>query len=321
MTLDLRARLERCVIPAAPVPFRADGSIDRDSHRTYVEWMAHQSMGGVAVWAHTGRGLRLSAEERAWVLDAWCQGLRDVPVICGVGVEGSATLPREARALTDTVISSTVDMACAAKRGGARGLLVHPPTALSGLADADSRIVALHAALTDVGLPIIAFYLYEAAGGVSYGSGVVEKLLALEGVIGIKVATLDSVMTFQELAPIVQQSSALLITGEDRFLGYSLMLGATCALVGIAAACTDVTVGLLDAWFKRDLATFVRRSHQLDVFAAATFVPPMEGYVQRMLWALTADGVIPPALDRHAPPLPAAEHDRVRAAVQRLRAK
>ena len=317
---DLRTRLERRVIPAVPVPCRADGSIDRDSHRTYVEWMANQPIGGVAVWAHTGRGLRLTAEERAWVLDAWCQRLGDAPVICGVGVEDKATLPREPRALTDAVIGSSVEMACAAKRGGARGLLVHPPTALRGLADAETRILALHAAVAEVGLPIVAFYLYEAAGGVSYGSKVVEQLLALDGVIGIKVATLDSVMTFQELAPVVQRSSALLITGEDRFLGYSLMLGATSALVGIAAACTDVTVGLLDAWFERDLAMFVRRSQQLDVFAAATFCSPMEGYVQRMLWALSAEGVIPPAFDRHAPPLPAAGQDRVRAAVQRLRA-
>jgi len=31
----------------------------------------------------------------------------------------------------------------------------------------------------------------------------------------------------------------------------------------------------------------------LDAFACATFRDPMESYVQRMLWALEADGVVP----------------------------
>ena len=43
---------------------------------------------------------------------------------------------------------------------------------------------------------MIAFYLYEAAGGVAYDDDTLRALLDLPEVIGIKVATLDSVMTF-----------------------------------------------------------------------------------------------------------------------------
>ena len=49
-------------------------------------------------------------------------------------------------------------------------------------------------------LPVIAFYLYEAAGGVAYDDATLHAILELPEVVGIKVATLDSVMTFQRIA-------------------------------------------------------------------------------------------------------------------------
>lgn len=57
-------------------------------------------------------------------------------------------------------------------------------------------------------------------------------------VLWIKVATLDSVLTFRGIAALVQSraSDKVLITGEDRFLGYSLMAGTDAALVGMGAA-------------------------------------------------------------------------------------
>ena len=61
-------------------------------------------------------------------------------------------------------------------------------------------------------------------------------------------------------------------------------------------------------------------SHAVDRFAAATFVDPMEGYVQRMLWALADDGVLPSeASDPFGPGLSALERSRVRGAVRELR--
>ena len=64
-----------------------------------------------------------------------------------------------------------------------------------------------------------------------------DAILDLPAVVGIKVATLDSVMTFQHVAEIVRRHPGkLLITGEDRFLGYSIMMGAdAAALLGVEA--------------------------------------------------------------------------------------
>src|SRR5947199_9672669 len=98
--------------------------------------------------------------------------------------------------------------------------------------------------------------------------------------IGTKVATLDSVMTCQRLAGLIREyPEKLLITGEDRFFGYSLTMGAQAALVGRGAALTNLQTALVEAFHPGDLAQFVRSSGICDRLPAATFTAPMEGYV------------------------------------------
>jgi 4-hydroxy-tetrahydrodipicolinate synthase len=263
-----------------------------DVQRAYAQWMATQPVAGVAVWAHTGRGPHLADAQRRVVLAAWRAALPDKVIVAG---------------------AHSPDMARDAKRGRADALLAFPRR---------DDPAAYHAALARE-LPVIAFYLYEAAGGVAYDDATLHAILGLPGVIGIKVATLDSVMTFQRIAALVREHPGkLLITGEDRFLGYSLMLGARAALIGMGAALTDRQAALIRAFHTGDSAAFQRLSAQLDAFAQTTFVVPMEGYIRRMLWALAADGVIPDDAcdDPWGPALRPAERDAVRRAVRDARA-
>ena len=64
----------------------------------------------------------------------------------------------------------------------------------------------------------------------------------------------------------------------------------------------------------------MRLTVAIDDFAQATFRPPMEGYIRRMLWALADTGVIPEAAthDPVGPPLAHWEREDVRAATRRL---
>ena len=81
-------------------------------------------------------------------------------------------------------------------------------------------------------------------------------------------------------------------------------------------------VELLAAWRPGDRERFVVQSDMVDRFGAATFSIPMEGYVQRMLWALEADGVLDPgARDPFAPRMPVTERERVARAVRALRGR
>jgi 4-hydroxy-tetrahydrodipicolinate synthase len=274
-----------------PAPFRGH-ELAEDALRRYAGWMASHQVPGVAVWAHTGRGPHLSPDQRRRVLAIWRAALPLSVIVAG------ATSP---------------EMARDARAGGADALLAFPR--------ADDA-VAYHRAL-GAELPVFAFYLYQGAGGVAYDNETLHGILALPEVIGIKVATLDSIMTFQRIAGLIRDHPGkLLLTGEDRFLGYSLTLGARAALVGMGAALTDIQVALLEAFRTGNFARFVRLSGVCDRFAEATFHDPMEGYVQRMLWALVSDGVLPPdaSVDPWAPPLGATERERVKKAVHAARA-
>ncbi len=253
--------------------------------------MASQHVAGVAVWAHTGRGPHLSSAQRRLVLDTWRRALPHKVIVAG---------------------ANGLDMARAAKRGGADALLAFPRR---------DDPVSFHAQLAEE-LPVIAFYLYEAAGGAAYDDVTLHGILSRPAVIGIKVATLDSVMTFQRIAAVMRDHpDKLLITGEDRFLGYSLMMGARSALIGMGAALTDLQAQLLDAKENGDDRAFVRLSAQFDAFGAVTFTAPMEGYIRRMLWALAADGVIPEEScdDPWGPALPESEREAVRRCVREAR--
>ena len=282
--------LEWGLIPAVPVPFRGT-TIDREAQQAYARWMARQPIAGVAVWAHTGRGPHLSHEQRQTVLAAWKSALDGKVVIAG---------------------ANSPEMAGDAKRGGADALLAFPRR---------QDVVRYHEELGRE-LPVIAFYLYESAGGVDYDDATLHAIMALPAVIGIKVATLDSVMTFQRIAAVMKKHpDKLLITGEDRFLGYSLMIGARAALIGMGSALTDLQSLLLAAKKSGDDRAFLRLSAQLDAFGTVTFTEPMEGYIRRMLWALAADGVIPDDAcdDPWGPKLPDHERDAVRRFVREAR--
>ena len=87
---DLSGRL----IPAVPVPFGSGGDVHQEGHERYVSWMASQPIGGVAVWAHTGRGLRLTDSTREQVLRLWRRALpADRCLIAAAGAPLVSILP------------------------------------------------------------------------------------------------------------------------------------------------------------------------------------------------------------------------------------
>jgi 4-hydroxy-tetrahydrodipicolinate synthase len=309
------------LVPAVPVPHRADGRFDPAAQDAYAAWMALQDIAGVAVWAHSGRGLHLGEETAAAVLASWRRALPGKLVIAGAGARPRSrpshpsarlTPPADAQGLTSFVIQATLDMAVLARDLGADAILVYPPTLLADLRDHDGRFVEVHAALEQVGLPVIAFWLYQAAGGCAYSHRVLDRILALPHVAGIKVATLDSRTTFQDIAALVP-ANKVLITGEDRFLGYSLRLGARSALIGMGAVETRLQAALLTAHVRGEADRFLRLSDACDRLGAVLFREPVDGYPRRLLSLLAAQGIIPleGAFDPFGPEIPARQLEEV----------
>jgi len=314
---ELRRSLTGQLIPAIPVPFDTDGKLHVEAHESYLRYMSTQSIAGVAVWAHTGRGLLIDKDTARQVLQDWRRALPGKVVIAGAGAVRSISDHEQAT-------TSTLKMAEAAAEHGADALLAYPPTWLREHTQKDSLIVDLHSRLSQIGLPIVLFYLYEAAGGISYAPTVLDELLSLPNVIGVKVATLDSVMTYQNIARQLEakHSDQLLITGEDRFLGYSLRRGAKAALIGMGAVCCELQSELMKAHVNENADRFLELSDMVDRLAEVLFVPPMEGYIRRILFALSYLGIIPiaGANDPWGPEVSTEEFKRIEETVNALAA-
>jgi 4-hydroxy-tetrahydrodipicolinate synthase len=301
-------QLRGTLLPAVVTPMDSEGVIAYDALSAYASALTTESIGGVAVWAHTGRGLYQSAADRTRVLRTWRQA-SDVPIVAGVGV------PRSESAHTlQEAADATVAMALQAAAGGADAVMVYPLAALAALPDGHAQAVALHERVAkESGLPLVGFYLHGEAGGYPYPPELIRDLLRLDAMLGVKTATLDRAIGCQDALWAGRGSGKLLITGEDRMYGPSFMWGADTALVGIASAQVELSAAVLRAWTAGEHSDFVAASERLDRFAAATFYAPIEGYVQRMLWAAEWEGLLPEeaAYDPFGPTLPAGERDLV----------
>lgn len=306
----LRDRMVGRVFSAVATPCRPDGSVHAEALSDYATSLAQSRLGGFAVWAHTGRAAYVTDREQRLIL-ATFRDATEKPII--VGVTPSRALP--ASATLEDKIASMIASACQASDLGADAIMVFPITELEHSDDRIAHTVEAHDRIANTsGLPVIGFYLHPGAGGFPYDVALLDELLKLDSVAGVKMASLFDAVGTQDAIDAVRSRGRLAITGEDRMFGPSLMWGCESALVGIAAAAADLTVDVLDAWMSGDRSAFISSSKVLDDFAKATFYAPIEGYVQRMLWAAEIEGLIPAhaAHDPFGPPPADGERAKVR---------
>lgn len=294
--LSIRQKISGGMIPAVPVPRYSDGSIHHDAQLAYADYLSKMQISGVAVWSHTGRGLYLNATERQEVLMSWRSALgQDKVIVAGAGARVTGSLPF-AEQLKQWK-RDAFRMAEHAVELGGDALLVFPPVIYKELPhnERDRGIVEYHRELSRLGIPLILFYLYEQGGGMDYSDEVLQQLLSLPSTAGIKMATLDRVMTLQHVSSLVTREypDRLLISGEDRMFGYSLMRGATSTLMGLGAAYPNIQGDLINSYQEKKYELFMELSSRIDGYAEVTFTEPMDQYILRMLWSLVCAGVIP----------------------------
>ncbi|MET0132748.1 MAG: dihydrodipicolinate synthase family protein [Kibdelosporangium sp.] len=301
MSPDPRDALRNAVTAAILTPFDASGTAHVDAVGPYAASLVSDGVAALAVLAHTGRGLHLSDDVRRAVVRTVRDSV-DVPLIAGIGLPTYGN--DEPSEVERRLVQAGVEMAAS----GADALMIYPVAR-----DAHPDIAGLHASVARAsGLPVVAFVLYEAASGHRYSVDLARRLVATEGVLGIKTAVLDDAMTCQDLITgcRAERPGTIVFTGEDRMLGPSLMWGADAALVGIAAALPRLTVDLVDAWTRQRHADFVTASGLVDALAALTFKAPMDTYVQRMAWLAAWEGRLPAGLCHDPVSAPASPNER-----------
>lgn len=280
----------RSFFPAVPVPFNKAGRVDQIALQNYAEYMSRQPISGVALWVHTGRGLLLTPKQRENIFKTWREILDgDKRIICGVGAEWE-------EGISDMeYYQKVMEMGQQAKELGADAVLIYPPTPFSDQKDMEQKIIEYHRMIASLNITMILFYLYKEAGGISYSKEVLIDLFNINEVKAIKMATLDSVCTYQDVSNLLNENfpEISLLTGEDRMFGYTLTRGAIGALVGLGAVSPDIQKSMIDAYFDKNYSDFLDLMYRVDKLAEIIFIQPMEGYIERLLYFLSLQGIIP----------------------------
>lgn len=268
---------------------RSDLSIDERSLRRYVDWLVGQGVRGLAVNVDTGEGPHLYPEERLRVLEIVVAEVRGRALVVG-GLAASFT--EQARQLArDTA------------RAGADALLVFPISAYQG-EPLDPRIPAsYHQAVAEAsGLPLIAFQLQPALGGVNFAAEAIEQIMNTDGVVAIKEASFDA-KRFAETVRLVHAlpSAPTVLNGNDNFLLEAYLLGAEGALLGFGTLAAREQVQLHRAARDHDLARAFELRDMLQPLCDVIFDRPVRDYRARLKHALVRLGVIDEAHVR--PPL------------------
>ena len=228
MNLNLRG-----IVPACVVTFDAEGRFDESAYRRYLQWLLPQGPVALAINADTGEGPHLWPDERERVLRVAVEEAGDVPVVAGLSAMFTAQAVEEGKRARDA---------------GAQGLLMFPIPAYQGMPLDPAIPVAYHEAVAEgVGLPMVAFQLQPALGGVIFSEESLRRIAAIDNVVALKEASFDARLYLQTRRMIERLERPIdLLTGDDNFIYESFVLGAEGALIGFGTLATREQVEMVE---------------------------------------------------------------------------
>jgi 4-hydroxy-tetrahydrodipicolinate synthase len=268
------------VIPAAILPMRADFEPDYQAFEKYITWLISQNAVAIAVNMDTGEGPQLSSSEKRQVIEVAVGAANGR---CGIvsGVMGGTT--RDA-----------AEAAKSYREAGADGLVVFPNAAFRNEPLADRIPVDYHQAIADEsGLPLILFQLAPIFGGVNYKRETLLRLLEIPQVVAIKEASFDAqyyAYTIDTLK--LSDHKVTLLTGNDRLITESFMLGADGALLGFCAIGCGMVAEMLNQFKQGNWQAAVNLRSRVQRFANVIYKDPMLDYRARCKVALAHIGVL-----------------------------
>jgi 4-hydroxy-tetrahydrodipicolinate synthase len=298
MSLNLRG-----IVPACIITFDAEGQFDEAAYRHYLRWLLAQGPIALAINADTGEGPHLWPDERERVLRVAVDEARDIPIVAGLSASFTAQAVEEAKR---------------AEQAGAAGLLVFPIPAYQGTPLDPALPVAYHEAIaSSCGLPLIAFQLQPALGGVIFSEETLRRIAAIDSVVALKEASFDARLYLATRRMIERLDRPIdLLTGDDNFIYESFVMGAEGALIGFGTLATNLQV---------EMYQLIRQARWQEARAIwerilpleeAVYAQPVRDYRARTKIALKHLGVIDSTVMR-PPLLPASEaaSEAIRAAL------
>lgn len=290
MSLNLRG-----IVPACVVTLDAQGQFDESAYRRYLQWLLPQGPVALAINADTGEGPHLWPDERERVLRVAVDEAGEIPIIAGLSAQFTAQAVEEARRC---------------EQAGARGLLVFPIPAYQGTPLDAAIPVAYHEAIArGCNLPLIAFQLQPALGGVIFSEDTLRRIAAIDSVVALKEASFDARLYLATRRMIEQLERPIdLLTGDDNFIYESFVMGAEGALIGFGTLATSLQVEMVRLTTQGRWAEARAIWERILPLEEAVYAQPVRNYRARTKLALRQLGVIQSTAMR-PPLLPPSEAD------------
>lgn len=296
-----------CLIPAILTPMKADYSIDLDQMEKYLKWLLSFDIGGLAVAVDTGEGPSLYKHEKLELIKFVSQIVKGrVPVVAGLQAINTMDAVETAKQL---------------KEVGADALLVFPHPSFIGYPNEDV-VYHYHKALSDnVEIPLIAFNLQPALGGVEYSVKAIEMLSSLKTVVAIKEASFDA-KKFIDIVRTINKlkNKIMVLTGNDNFIYESLVLGAEGGLLGFGTIAVKEQVEMFNLVAKKKYPEALEIWELILPLEEVIFAPPVRNYRVRLKEALTMMGVLETTYARPPlQPISNEEREKIRVVLKQLK--
>lgn len=278
------------VLPAAILPMDSDYAPDYKAFAHYADWLIAENAVALAVNMDTGEGPQLKAAERRRVVETAVEVARGRAAVVA-GVMGSTT-------------GDAVETAKMYKEAGADGLVIFPNAAFRNT-PLDPRVAyEYHKAIADAtDLPLVLFQLAPVFGGVNYTRETLLRLIEIPQVVAIKEASFDAQYFAYTKQTLDMTRPITLLTGNDRFILESFLLGATGALLGFCAIGCGMVAEMLEHIHRGEIQQAVAMRPRVQGFADFIYNDPVLDYRARCKVALAHVGVIDPGLTYVRPPM------------------
>lgn len=268
------------MVPAAVLPMTVDYQPDYGAYARYLEWLIAENAVSLAINMDTGEGPQLTVEERRRAAEVAVEVAAGTCTVVA-GVMGSTT-------------AGAVELAKIYRNAGVDGLVVFPNAAFRN-DPLDPRIpVDYHRTIAEeTGLPIILFQLAPVFGGVNFTRETLLYLLEIPQVVAIKEASFDAqYFAFTKETLDMAGRPITLLTGNDRFITESFLLGAEGALLGFGAIGCGMVAGMIQAFAIGDYESGVAMKPRVQGFADVIYADPVLDYRARCKVALAHIGVL-----------------------------
>lgn len=267
------------MVPAAVLPMTEDYEPDYKAYADYINWLIDEKAVAIAVNMDTGEGPQLTANERQGAVEVAVEACDGRVPILGAVMGGTTQM--------------AVDSARANKAAGASGMVVFPNAGFRN--DPLDPVIpySYHKAVADeVDAPVVLFQLAPVFGGVNYTRETLLRLLEIPQVVALKEASFNAqYYAYTKETLDLSGRSITLLTGNDRFITESILLGAEGALLGFAAIGCKLVAEMLEKANKGDFEAVVKMRSRLHTFASFIYKDPILDYRARCKAALALVGV------------------------------